>query len=76
MVWFEISTQSGRSLLTVNHYAPHPANKPNVISKYFCTLEKNLDTNIHRIPLIGYFNAANFNWLSGLPYQIVIFIQN
>ena len=49
MVWFEISTTRGRSLPTGNHYAPRPANKPDVISKYFCVLDKNLDTNNHSV---------------------------
>ena len=67
MVWVEIFTLSGRSALNGNHCPPPPATKTEVISKYFCTLEKNLDTNIHSVRLIGYFNATNFQWLSDLP---------
>ena len=52
-----------------------PNTKPELISKYFCTLDKNLDTKV-TVFLIGYFRAANFHWLSVLPYQIAIFIHN
>jgi hypothetical protein len=40
--WVKISTQSSPSLLIGNDYPPDT--KQDVISKYFCSLEKNLDT--------------------------------
>jgi hypothetical protein len=46
-VRFEIFTQNARSLLTDNHYFS-PDTKPDALSKYFCSLEKNVDTKNHR----------------------------
>ena len=61
MVWFEISTTRGRSLPTGNHYAPRPANKPDVISKYFCVSDKNHDTNNHNVLRIIISVLLTFN---------------
>jgi exonuclease III len=74
-VWFEISTQNGRSLLIGNHYFP-PDIKSEIMPKYLCSLEKTLDNRNHYVLLIGDFNVPNFDWQRGLPYQIVIFIPN
>ena len=49
---------------------PTPLNiTQDVISKYFCSLEKNLDTKNKSILLIGdsMFSAPNFDWEGGLP---------
>jgi hypothetical protein len=39
-----------------------PNSKLAVVSEYFCTLEKNLDSAL----LIGDFNASNFDWERGI----------
>jgi len=42
-------------------------NKPDIIIKHFCSLEKNLDTKNQSVLLIGDFSAPNFDWGRGLP---------
>jgi hypothetical protein len=56
---------SGRSLNTGNNYPP-PDSKLAVISEYFCTLQKNIDTKDHGVLLIGDFNASNIDWARGV----------
>jgi hypothetical protein len=65
-VWVEISTKNGRSPLIGNHYFP-PDIKPELMSKYLCSLEKPLDTRNHYVFLIGDFNVPNFDWERSLP---------
>jgi len=50
------------------HYAP-----PSLSLRYFAAIPFYYKL---QCPLIGDFSAANFHWLSGLPYKTVIFIQN
>jgi hypothetical protein len=61
-----ISTQKWPYCSYCNHYFPSPpphGNKPEVISRYFCTLEKNIDTKNHIVLLIENFHARNFDWV-------------
>jgi hypothetical protein len=55
--------------LLVTNVPPAPNTKQDVISKYFCSLEKNLDTKNKSVLLIGdsMFSAPNFDWEGGLP---------
>jgi hypothetical protein len=41
--------------------------KPEVITKHFCSLEKNFETKHQSVLLIGDFSAPNFDWERGLP---------
>lgn len=59
-VWLEISNQVAVVYLLVITILPDT--KLAVISEYFCTLEKNLDS----VLLIGDFNASNFDWERGI----------
>jgi hypothetical protein len=61
-IWVKISTQSSHSLLNGNDY-PHPDTKQDVISKCFCSLEKNLDTK----------NKCSFDW--GFNVQCAMFLS-
>ena len=40
-------------------------NKPDIITKHFCSFEKNLDTKNQSVFLIGDFSAPNFDWERG-----------
>ena len=47
--------------------------KPDVITKHFCSLEKNLVTKNQNVLLIGDFSAPNFDGERGLPLSKCIF---
>ena len=63
--WVQISTYNGHSLVIGNHFTPDT--KPDVTSRYFCSLVKNLDTRNYSFLLIGVVNAPNCYWEKGLP---------
>ena len=73
--WSKLAPNLPAVYLLVITAPPHDT-KPDVISIYLPIFQKNLDTKKSQRSLIGDFCAPNFPWLSGLPCQTPIFIQN
>jgi hypothetical protein len=65
-MWIKISTKNSCSLLIGNHYFT-PDIKSDVISNYFCSLEKTLILKITSVLVVVDFNAPNLDWGRGLP---------
>jgi hypothetical protein len=64
-VCVEIPTLDSLKLLIGNHYFP-PDTKPEVITKYFHSLEDRLDTKNFRAVMVWDFNTSGFGWNHGL----------
>jgi hypothetical protein len=60
-VWVEIPIQNDNRLPTGNHYFP-PDSKLDVITKYFCSLEKHSSSKNHCDSLIEDFSVRNTDW--------------